>query len=107
MQSQKPNRRRRLPSEGSFPRIPSSMLPLLLLASALVTQRCAAEEEPPNLRRNRQEKVGTKIVGGTAVTNKNKYPYFLEWEDNRCGASLIWGGTCLFTVPFLEGHACL
>jgi len=30
-----------------------------------------------------------KIVGGTTVTTPNKYPFFLEWEDAKCGASLI------------------
>lgn len=31
----------------------------------------------------------TRIVGGTPVDSKTKYPYFIEWEDAKCGASLV------------------
>jgi len=31
----------------------------------------------------------SRIVGGTTVTNPTKYPYYMEWEDAKCGATLI------------------
>lgn len=37
--------------------------------------------------------ITTRVVGGTTVTQASKYPFFVEWEDAKCGASLIWGGT--------------
>ena len=37
--------------------------------------------------------IQTRVVGGSQVTSKSKYPFFVEWEDAKCGASLVWGGT--------------
>ena len=37
--------------------------------------------------------ITTRVVGGQTVTKPSKYPFFVEWEDAKCGASLIWGGT--------------
>lgn len=30
-----------------------------------------------------------RVVGGTQVTDESKYKFFVEWEDAKCGASLI------------------
>jgi hypothetical protein len=45
----------------------------------------------PTTVKAQQENIGisTRIVGGTIVTNPTKYPYYLEWKDAKCGASLI------------------
>jgi hypothetical protein len=51
----------------------------LLLLLLLVLPAVAAQE---NI-------VSNRIVGGTLITNPSKYPYFIEWEDAKCGASLI------------------
>jgi secreted trypsin-like serine protease len=52
---------------------------LLLLQLLLVLPAASAQEDI----------VSNRIIGGTMVTNPSKYPYYIEWEDAKCGASLI------------------
>lgn len=36
-----------------------------------------------------------RVVGGNQVTQESKYPFFVEWEDAKCGASLIYDDIAL------------
>lgn len=75
---------------------------LALLGLFLTPSLTLADEEPPLppltlLEKNKLAKGGKdlkpaidiRVVGGDQVTQRSKYPFFVEWEDAKCGASLI------------------
>lgn len=79
-----------------------STIALLGLVAAPLTT--AAEKEVGNPPRTLVEKnkraamdetsrttpgLATRVVGGQQVTDGSLYKYFVEWEDAKCGASLI------------------
>ena len=62
----------------------------LQLVTASTPTATAAEEQERKLKGSQgEEEVQNRVVGGDPVPSITKYPFFLEWEDAKCGASLI------------------
>jgi secreted trypsin-like serine protease len=61
---------------------------LLLLAAYCCCYICSATEEPPS-KQLPILNITNRVVGGNPVPTTTKYPFFIEWEDAKCGASLI------------------
>ena len=79
-----------------------ALLGLLTLSTAAEPKGPKTKEEKdlmvksvqqPQKTRPGTQTITTRVVGGEQVTKPSQYPFFVEWEDAKCGASLIWGGT--------------
>ena len=46
----------------------------------------------------------TRVVGGSQVTQESKYPFFCEWEDAKCGGSLIHDDIVLSAAHVSQGE---
>ncbi|CAB9504563.1 Vitamin K-dependent protein C (Fragment) [Seminavis robusta] len=72
----------------------SLMYMLLIGLISLIQVSFAADATTTNstnsaIPKRRGTLADTRIVGGDLVDNAFKYPFFMEWEDAKCGASLI------------------